>query len=152
VHVQHAMNVNHDHLVKQLLAHPSLSLSHCCNCSYCVFPLLLLLMPCGPHTRQAGGALTRYHVNAVVANLLHTRKDRVLIVQQGSSNQGHQQQQQQQQVVAGRLSSSADLGEQLQVMEVLRATDEPHIEKQLVAKIVALHEQFQLEQQQKQSL
>jgi hypothetical protein len=95
--------------------------------------------------------LARYHVNAVVANLLHTRKDRVLIVQQGSGNQGHQQQQQQR-VVAGRLSSSADLGEQLQVMEVLRATDEPHIEKQLVAKIVALHEQFQLEQQQKQRL
>eukprot|EP00775_Hariotina_reticulata_P013340 gene13340-13468_t len=94
---------------------------------------------------KAGGALTRYHVNAVVANLLHTRKDRVLIVQQGSGSK------RQQQVDAGH-GSSMDVEAQLQVIEVLRAADEPHIEKLLVANIVGLHERFQQEQQEKQRL
>jgi hypothetical protein len=65
--------------------------------------------------------LHKYSVDAVVANLLHTRKDRVLVVKQ-------QQQPQQPQGV--------------DVVEVLRAPTEPHIEKQLVAEIVQLHQQF----------
>lgn len=146
---QHDAPSNHDH---PLSASPSHSQSPppVLNCARRVPPLppLLLLLPPGLHILQAGGALTRYHVNAVVANLLHTRKDRVLIVQQGSGSQG----QQQQQVDAGHGSSSMDVEAQLQVIEVLRAADEPHIEKQLVANIVGLHELFRQEQQEKQRL
>ena len=74
---------------------------------------------------QAAGALDKYAVDAVVANLLHTRKDRVLIVkqQQGAGGQQHE------------------------VVEVVRAQEEPHIEKQLVAEIVQLHKQFRQERQ-----
>ena len=57
-------------------------------------------------------------MDAVVANLLHTRKDRVLVVKQQQQPQG------------------------VDVVEVLRAPTEPHIEKQLVAEIVQLHQQF----------
>jgi hypothetical protein len=71
-------------------------------------------------------------VHAVVANLLHTRKDRVLVVKQ----------QQQQQQEAGAQEAG------LHVVEVLRAASEPHIEKQLVAEVVTLHQQFQQQQQQ----
>jgi hypothetical protein len=80
--------------------------------------------------RQAAGALDKYAVHAVVANLLHTRKDRVLIVRQ-------QQQQQQQ---------GSD------VVEVMRAQQEPHIEKQLVEEIVQLHSQFQQQQEARQAM
>lgn len=66
-------------------------------------------------------------MNAVVANLLHTRKDRVLIVKQQAAGQQQQQH---------------------EVVEVLRAPEEPHIEKQLVAEVVQLHKQFQQQQQQ----
>jgi hypothetical protein len=75
---------------------------------------------------QAAGALEKYQVQAVVANLLHTRKDRVLIVQQ----QGQQEQQQ----------------PSVRVDEVLRPPEEPHIEKRLVARVVALHQAFQQHQ------
>jgi hypothetical protein len=82
--------------------------------------LLLLLLRCVclscPSVQQAAGALHKYSVDAVVANLLHTRKDRVLVVKQ--QPQG------------------------VDVVEVLRAPTEPHIEKQLVAEIVQLHQQF----------
>jgi hypothetical protein len=78
---------------------------------------------------QAAGALDKYSVHAVVANLLHTRKDRVLVVKQQAGSQ------QQQQLP-------------VDVVEVLRAPTEPHIEKQLVAVIVQLHQQFQQQQRQ----
>jgi hypothetical protein len=85
---------------------------------------------------QAGGALQKYQVQAVVANLLHTRKDRVLIVQQQAqqgqrAGPGAEQQQQQQ-----------GQQQQLHVDEVLRPPEEPHIERRLVARVVALHQQF----------
>jgi len=84
---------------------------------------------------QAAGALDKYAVNAVVANLLHTRKDRVLIVKQQQQLKQQEQQQQQQ---------------SHQVVEVLRAKEEPHIEKQLVAEIVQLHKDFQQQRTQQQ--
>lgn len=88
---------------------------------------LLLLCAAAGVSAQAAGALDKYAVHAVVANLLHTRKDRVLVVKQ-------------QQQAGG--------GPGLHVVEVLRAASEPHIEKQLVAEIVTLHQQFQQQQQQ----
>lgn len=81
---------------------------------------------------QAAGALQKYQVQAVVANLLHTRKDRVLVVRP------HQQPDTSCPVAAG--------DQQVQVMEVLRPPHEPHIESQLVARVVLLHQEF-LQQQ-----
>jgi hypothetical protein len=78
--------------------------------------------------QQAAGALDKYAVNAVVANLLHTRKDRVLIVKQQQQQQGSD------------------------VVEVLRAPQEPHIERQLVAEVVQLHNQFQQQQAARQGV
>lgn len=71
-------------------------------------------------------------MHAVVANLLHTRKDRVLIVQQQQQLGGS----------GGAPSAAADGSSNVQVVEVLRPADEPHIEKQLVARIVSMHQQF----------
>ncbi|KAF8065879.1 phosphopantothenate--cysteine ligase 1 [Scenedesmus sp. PABB004] len=67
--------------------------------------------------KKAAGALSRYSVHAVVANLLHTRKDRVLIVQPGAGDAS-----------GGGGASGVD------VIEVLRPADEPHIEERLVAR------------------
>jgi hypothetical protein len=83
---------------------------------------------------QAAGALDKYHVHAVVANLLHTRKDRVLVIQRPDG--------------AGVRDSSSSSS--VEVLEVLRPAQEPHIEKQLVERIVALHAKFQQQQQQQQ--
>jgi hypothetical protein len=70
----------------------------------------------------------------VVANLLHTRKDRVLVIQRPDG--------------AGVRDSSSSSS--VEVLEVLRPAQEPHIEKQLVERIVALHAKFQQQQQQQQ--
>eukprot|EP00878_Enallax_costatus_P030985 GHUV01033808.1.p1 GENE.GHUV01033808.1~~GHUV01033808.1.p1 ORF type:complete len:120 (+),score=32.08 GHUV01033808.1:720-1079(+) len=85
---------------------------------------------------KASGALDRYQVHAVVANLLHTRKDRVLIVQQRQKGRSDR---------SGAPATAAagdDSSSGVEVVEVLRPVDEPHIEKQLVARIVGLHQQF----------
>ncbi len=55
-------------------------------------------------------------MQAVVANLLHTRKDRVLLIAK------HPQQQ-----------------DDVVVQDIVRNADEPYIEKQLVQHVVALH-------------
>ncbi|KAF6249061.1 DNA/pantothenate metabolism flavo protein [Scenedesmus sp. NREL 46B-D3] len=91
--------------------------------------------------QKAAGALDKYHVHAVVANLLHTRKDRVLVIQRpgegtaagAAGGSG---------AAAGSSSSSG-----VEVLEVLRPLQEPHIEKQLVERIVALHACFQQQKQ-----
>ncbi|WIA37406.1 hypothetical protein OEZ86_014331 [Tetradesmus obliquus] len=82
--------------------------------------------------KKAAGALDKYHVHAVVANLLHTRKDRVLVIQRPGEDAA---------AAAGSSSSSG-----VEVLEVLRPPQEPHIEKQLVGRIVALHTRFQQQQ------
>jgi hypothetical protein len=87
-----------------------------------------------PQLLQAAGALDKYHVHAVVANLLHTRKDRVLVIQRPAVGAGD----------SGSSSSSSSV----EVLEVLRPAQEPHIEKQLVERIVALHAKFKQQQQQ----
>jgi hypothetical protein len=84
-----------------------------------------------PQLLQAAGALEKYHVHAVVANLLHTRKDRVLVIQQPGAGAG------------GSSSSGSSGSSSVEVLEVLRPAQEPHIEKQLVERIVALHASFQ---------
>jgi phosphopantothenate-cysteine ligase len=91
--------------------------------------------------------VTRYGVHAVVANLLHTRKDRVMVVHGGGSGDG------------GSSSSSGgadgggngDAASQarpagapagLTVVDVRRPAAEPHIERLLVTKVVQLHSSF----------
>eukprot|EP00879_Flechtneria_rotunda_P006545 GHRR01006878.1.p1 GENE.GHRR01006878.1~~GHRR01006878.1.p1 ORF type:complete len:343 (+),score=107.04 GHRR01006878.1:585-1613(+) len=85
--------------------------------------------------KKAAEALRKYQVNAVVANLLHTRKDRVQIVLHPSSATA---------AVAGQAAESN------QVIDIVRPQTEPIIEKQLVAHIVALHSQFQQQRRQQQ--
>jgi hypothetical protein len=79
-------------------------------------------------------------VHAVVANLLHTRKDRVLVIQRSG----------QEAAAAAAASGGAAGSSNVEVLEVLRPAEEPHIEKQLVEKIVALHAHFAQQQQQQQ--
>lgn len=73
--------------------------------------------------------------------MLHTRKDRVLIVQRPSSLSSAPS------ADGAALGSAASTGG-VEVIEVLRSTNEPHIEKQLVGSVVALHAQFQQQLQQ----
>jgi hypothetical protein len=75
----------------------------------------------------------------VVANLLHTRKDRVLVIQRPGEDAAAA-------AAAAAAASSAGSSSGVEVLEVLRPPQEPHIEKQLVEKIVALHTRFQKQQ------
>lgn len=77
--------------------------------------------------QKATAALHQYGMHAVVANLLQTRKDRVLLVQQ--------------QPEQPRRSSAGDSGCGSRVITINRAPDTLHIEGELVAQIVRLHEQ-----------
>jgi len=86
--------------------------------------------------KKAAKALRDYRVHAVVANLLHTRKDRVLIVRSkppGGPDSIHG---------AGD-ASTAEEQQAVEVSEVLRPGEEPHIEGRLVAKVILLHRSFQ---------
>eukprot|EP00803_Ostreobium_quekettii_P002885 evm.model.scf_1032EXC.4 EVM.evm.TU.scf_1032EXC.4 scf_1032EXC:37689-40924(+) len=67
---------------------------------------------------KAGAALERYDVHAVVANVLDTRKDTVVVVTKGQDGAGPK---------AHRID---------------RATQEEHIEDQLVATIAQMHRDF----------
>jgi len=94
-----------------------------------------------PH--QASGAVERYGVHAVVANLLHTRKDRVLIV--------HGESAQQQSGAAAAAATAAPAASTaaaggLVVDDVQRPAEEPHIEHILVAKVIELHDTFRKQQ------
>lgn len=66
---------------------------------------------------QASGALKRYGVHAVVANILTTRKEQVQLVQQGS-------------------------GDQPEVAVINRPPEVPFIEQVLVQRIVEMHTSF----------
>lgn len=63
---------------------------------------------------QALGSIKNYKVNAVVANILETRMNQVLIVRKDSTGQP-------------------------QIDTINRKASEPVIEKQLVAQIIKLH-------------
>lgn len=63
---------------------------------------------------QAAGSIKNYSVHAVVANILETRMNQVLIVSTGSNGQ-------------------------IDVDTINRDTSQPFIEKQLVGRITALH-------------
>lgn len=63
---------------------------------------------------QAAGSIKNYNVHAVVANILETRMNQVLIVRTGANRQ-----------------TSVDT--------INRDTTQPFIEKQLVGRIMALH-------------
>lgn len=82
--------------------------------------------------------MSRYGVHAVVANLLHTRKDRVLVVDaqppEGSGGSD------------ASAAGAANAG--LTVLDVRRPAGEPHIERLLVARVVELHEGFKRRVQQ----
>jgi hypothetical protein len=109
-------------------------------------------------------------VHAVVANLLHTRKDRVLVVHSGEELKGHGQGQGQSKpqqhpghdtqqlqaaapepapangvATAGGPSAGGGGGQHrgLEVADVRRPLDHAHIENILVARVVALHRAFQ---------
>jgi hypothetical protein len=116
------------------------TLSECCHeaCNSLTYWPTYILLYALPQLMQAAGALDKYHVHAVVANLLHTRKDRVLVIQRPEG------------AGAGDSSSSSSSrsSSSVEVLEVLRPAQEPHIEKQLVERIVALHANFQQQQQQ----
>ena len=92
---------------------------------------------------QAGAALVNYHVHAVIANILHTRKDVV------SSFPSF--------VPSSHCTPCTDClpfhflqvsivrlhqDKEPQVEEVLRPEGEPRIEKLLVARVVQLHQEF----------
>ncbi|GBF88391.1 hypothetical protein Rsub_01103 [Raphidocelis subcapitata] len=108
---------------------------------------------------KASGAVERYGVHAVVANLLHTRKDRVLIVHRagtGAEPQRSGQRQQQRQGAAATgahgdgaaATNGAAAG--LSVEDVRRPPEQQHIEETLVAKVIELHNQFRRRRQQQQ--
>lgn len=67
---------------------------------------------------QATKALDSYKVHAVVANMLHTRKDRVLLVLQQPG------------------------GSSSQVQDLRRPADVKYIESILVPEVVRLHEEY----------
>lgn len=67
-----------------------------------------------PRNPQAKTSLQAYGMHAVVANLLHTRKDRVLLVVRGT--------------------------EGVAVEDVVRPAEEPLIERLIVQRIVAVHQ------------
>lgn len=77
---------------------------------------------------QAAGAMSKYGVHAVVANLLHTRKDQVKVLQPGTAG------------AAGTTAAAPT------VTTINRPTDEPHIELRLVRHVVSLHAQFMAQQ------
>ncbi|KAI8468322.1 MAG: DNA/pantothenate metabolism flavoprotein [Monoraphidium minutum] len=85
---------------------------------------------------KASGAVARYGVHAVVANMLHTRKDRVLVVSGGglldAAGGGG----------GAPLEGGSGGGVGLAVLDVRRPEEEPHIERSLVARVVALHGAF----------
>ena len=81
---------------------------------------------------QAWSSIKKYDVHAVVANILQTRKEQVLLVHAHDSDNGSSQDQ-------GRLVSS-----------IKRHPDQLYIERQLVACIVAMHTKFCSKQQQQQ--
>ncbi len=66
-------------------------------------------------------------MHAVVANILHTRKDRVLIVQ----------------VAKTHSTDGSSTDSKPEVMVVQRPPQEPYIEAQLVAKVTHLHSVYQ---------
>jgi hypothetical protein len=86
---------------------------------------------------KAGGALDKYKVHAVVANLLHTRKDRVWVVRRkegeevagGGEGAG-----------GGKAASSS-----LDVAVIDRPPEMVFIEDALVANVVALHDRLRAE-------
>jgi len=80
-----------------------------------------------PADVQATGALTRYDVHAVVANILHTRKDRVLIVRKQNKLSTQPQ---------------GDAATMVEVIDVRRSPSEEHIEGQLVGRVVLLHNEY----------
>ena len=85
---------------------------------------------------KARGALDRYGVHAVVANLLHTRKDRVWVVRQGGGGgEGGAAA-----AAAGKGSASA-----LDVAVIDRPPEMAFIEDALVANVVALHDRLRAE-------
>jgi hypothetical protein len=84
---------------------------------------------------KARGALDKYGVHAVVANLLHTRKDRVWVVRKQPPGEGGEG--------AAAPASAAAAGHQdadLDVAVIDRPPDMLFIEDALVAEVVALHE------------
>ena len=96
------------------------------------------LAACLPACLQAGGALTRYGVHAVVANILHTRKDRVLVVQLGQ--QGAAEGSSTAAAASGAGAGAGMAG--LAVVEIVRPPAERYIEVQLVSSVARLHHQF----------
>jgi hypothetical protein len=106
------------------------------RCAHKLKVMLTLLLFAGCPCLQAAKALRDYSVHAVVANLLHTRKDRVLIVR-GKPVDSHSS--------GDAADDRAATKEQqaIEVLEVLRPAEELHIEGQLVAKVILLHRGFQ---------
>lgn len=84
---------------------------------------------------QASGAVSRYGVHAVVANLLHTRKDRVLVVHAPPPGAAPPP-------GGGAAAEGAGAAGGLVVADVRRPEGEPHIERLLVARVVELHQGF----------
>lgn len=77
---------------------------------------------------QAAAALDRYGVHMVVANILHTRKDQVLLVRRNKD----------------QTSSASQLSHPgLEVTTIDRPADEPVIERLLVSSLVEVHRQVQ---------
>lgn len=94
---------------------------------------------------KAGGALNKYGVHAVVANLLHTRKDRVWVVRRKDKEEG-----------GGAAAAAAGEGatggggapsssSSLDVAVIDRPPDMAFIEDALVANVVALHDRLRAE-------
>jgi hypothetical protein len=100
-----------------------------------------------PLTPQAAGAVERYGVHAVVANLLHTRKDRVLIVHSGEQPPSGGAAAQASPAAAAADSADGPVlvsrHRGLEVADMRRPAGHEHIEHTLVGRVVALHRDFQ---------
>lgn len=73
---------------------------------------------------QAQSSIQRYDVHVVVANILQTRKEQVLLVQ----------------APQGTISAAPNTRQH--VTSIKRDPSQTYIEKQLVASIVAMHQDF----------
>ncbi len=87
---------------------------------------------------QATGALESYGVHTVVANILQTRKERVLLVSTRGSRDGRTAADD-----GGAAAGAADRpGGGFAVAEIVRPSEEPQIERLIVQRLVALHSGF----------
>jgi hypothetical protein len=108
-----------------------------CTVTYPEAPYCLVLTLCLPCSTQAAGALQAYGVHLVVANLLHSRKERVLLV---TSAEAPWRASDAAAVVGGAGGAGEPFATAVETLD--RPKDLAVIEELLVPRVVAMHAAF----------